>query len=658
VSTPQITLVNPALSIEPSSHDFGNTVVNQASAQRTFTITNISGHNLTVNTVSLTGVDHNQFILTVGGLPWTIEAEGSQAFTVLFYPTSVGEKSANITINHNANGSPTNVVLSGNGIPHVPILNITPTSHDYGIVALGQTATQTFLITNTGTANLIVGSIIKSGADQELFTLAATGLPWTIAAGGDRSFSVAFKPMSPGIKSAEFSVNHNAEGSSFPLQVTGMGSTDPIPIADISPLSHSFGNVIIGQTSAARTFTINNIGTAVLEINSINWVGSNQAQFTMTHTQLPWNIIPAGHQTFTVSFNPFMVGNYSEIIRINHNDISSLTDIIVSGIADPHPPTFSVNPTIYYFGSVIVGQTSAIRTFTITNSGGSTLVIQPISMGGASANEFRFESVNFAPVDVLPGNSFVFSVVFSPRTIGNKTANILIAHNAAGSPMSIPISGSGVIPIIHVDPTSHDFGVIDAFQTSPTKDFTIKNIGNTDLIISNITLTGLNQEEFDLLGLSDFPMSITAESYWSFTATFTPQSSGLKYAVINIIHNASGSQTTIMIEGEGGVSEADKVDIHDVTMLLGNFPNPFNPFTNIRYQVSGIERVAVIIEVFDIRGRLVRTLLDGSREFGAGNHSVEWDGRDDNGEAVSSGLYFYRMIAGEYVAVGRMLLMK
>jgi len=54
----------------------------------------------------------------------------------------------------------------------------------------------------------------------------------------------------------------------------------------------------------------------------------------------------------------------------------------------------------------------------------------------------------------------------------------------------------------------------------------------------------------------------------------------------------------------------------------------------------------------------VRTLLDGSLEFRAGSHSVVWDGRDDSGVSVGSGIYLYRMTAGEYSAVRRMILMK
>ena len=106
------------------------------------------------------------------------------------------------------------------------------------------------------------------------------------------------------------------------------------------------------------------------------------------------------------------------------------------------------------------------------------------------------------------------------------------------------------------------------------------------------------------------------------------------------------------------VSEGDTVVARGESGLIGNFPNPFNPETSIKYQVSGIEEQFVQIQVYNIRGQRVRTLLDGNREFGAGEHSVVWDGTDDSGRSLGSGVYFYRMQAGEDVSVRRMLLMK
>jgi hypothetical protein len=83
--------------------------------------------------------------------------------------------------------------------------------------------------------------------------------------------------------------------------------------------------------------------------------------------------------------------------------------------------------------------------------------------------------------------------------------------------------------------------------------------------------------------------------------------------------------------------------------LEQNHPNPFNPRTRIAYEVP-VGGARVLLEVFDLRGRRVRTLVDGHQE--AGRRSSDWDGRDASGRAVASGTYLYRLRAGGQV-VGR-----
>ena len=95
--------------------------------------------------------------------------------------------------------------------------------------------------------------------------------------------------------------------------------------------------------------------------------------------------------------------------------------------------------------------------------------------------------------------------------------------------------------------------------------------------------------------------------------------------------------------------------------LMQNYPNPFNPETTIKFQLPYAGEV--LITVFDVYGREVRTLVHG--QWAAGYHSVVWDGRDRNGQLVASGMYFYqlavRTIDGErkaYRAVKKMIFMK
>lgn len=88
--------------------------------------------------------------------------------------------------------------------------------------------------------------------------------------------------------------------------------------------------------------------------------------------------------------------------------------------------------------------------------------------------------------------------------------------------------------------------------------------------------------------------------------------------------------------------------------LAQNFPNPFNPTTTIEFSVPNAADVS--LQVFNIQGQLVRTLV--SARLSAGVHHVEWDGLTDSGTAVGTGLYLYRMVANDFVATQKMILMK
>ena len=103
------------------------------------------------------------------------------------------------------------------------------------------------------------------------------------------------------------------------------------------------------------------------------------------------------------------------------------------------------------------------------------------------------------------------------------------------------------------------------------------------------------------------------------------------------------------------VSGTDKVTPFSPAALLhANYPNPFNPMTTISFEM--IRSGAVTIDIFNIRGQKIRSLVSGM--YTTGSHSVVWNGLSDNGQSVSSGVYFYQMTTGEYNTVKRMVLMK
>jgi PKD repeat protein len=102
------------------------------------------------------------------------------------------------------------------------------------------------------------------------------------------------------------------------------------------------------------------------------------------------------------------------------------------------------------------------------------------------------------------------------------------------------------------------------------------------------------------------------------------------------------------------VSEYDETESPLQTALLGNFPNPFNPATNIMFELATPENVSITI--YNIRGQRVKTLVN--TQFETGRHVIEWGGIDNHGNRVSSGIYFYLMQTDSFSATSRMLLLK
>ena len=91
-----------------------------------------------------------------------------------------------------------------------------------------------------------------------------------------------------------------------------------------------------------------------------------------------------------------------------------------------------------------------------------------------------------------------------------------------------------------------------------------------------------------------------------------------------------------------------------VTSLRPNVPNPFNPTTRIDYAVKQDGHVRLVI--YDARGREIATLVDEHQA--AQEHSVTWDGRDSGGSRVASGVYFYKLFAGDFEETRKMVLVK
>ncbi|MDP2401275.1 MAG: carboxypeptidase regulatory-like domain-containing protein, partial [Actinomycetota bacterium] len=121
----------------------------------------------------------------------------------------------------------------------------------------------------------------------------------------------------------------------------------------------------------------------------------------------------------------------------------------------------------------------------------------------------------------------------------------------------------------------------------------------------------------------------------------------------NIVVTANQTSTVNFVMVVGSSNEDDVVPV-TATALNGNFPNPFNPETTISYAVK--DPAAVRIEIYNVKGQLVRSLVNG--EHNSGRYNVVFNGKDNAGNNIASGVYFYRMTTDKYSATKKMILMQ
>ena len=115
-----------------------------------------------------------------------------------------------------------------------------------------------------------------------------------------------------------------------------------------------------------------------------------------------------------------------------------------------------------------------------------------------------------------------------------------------------------------------------------------------------------------------------------------------------------GPATALAVQVNGGATDVAGLGSPLAFALGQNFPNPFVRGTSISFSLPAATDVK--LRIYDVQGRLVRTLVQGSQP--AGRHVVAWDGADESGQSVASGMYFYRLAADDRQAQRKLLLLR
>ena len=175
---------------------------------------------------------------------------------------------------------------------------------------------------------------------------------------------------------------------------------------------------------------------------------------------------------------------------------------------------------------------------------------------------------------------------------------------------------------------------------------TVTKANGLPLAGATITATGGFTATSSTAGTYSMSVPIGTYSVTASFGTFDP----LTHDNITVTAN----QNTTVNFDMNYVSNEDEIIAITATALNGNYPNPFNPTTTIRYELKDASNVR--LDVYNVKGQLVRSLVNTDQAAGA--YRVVFNGRDDKGNPLSSGLYLYRFTAGKYRSTRKMMLME
>lgn len=230
------------------------------------------------------------------------------------------------------------------------------------------------------------------------------------------------------------------------------GPVAPAPVVNLNPGSLNFGSLAVGSTSVAQTVTIANRGTAPLNIANITITGANASDFSdpSLDKECP-NTLPVNATcTVDISFTPSAVGTRTAMLSISDNAQNSPQTVTLTGSGAVSGPGALANPTSLNFGNQAVGTSGTAQTVTITNNGTAATTISGITITGTNAGDFsKTSTCPVSPATLAPNATCTISVTFTPGGNGTRSATLNISDNAANSPQTVALSGTGYTATIY-----------------------------------------------------------------------------------------------------------------------------------------------------------------------------------------------------------------
>lgn len=445
-----------------------------------------------------------------------------------------------------------------------------PTVATFGSFADGTSAPPLAVqVTNVGDGALNVSSVTVTGANSTDFSLTnnscITASP--IAPAGICNFSVTFTPSIIGPEAAAVQMTDDGVASPQILNLNGTGTGVGVTLSPGSSLS--FPSTVQGVVSAEQTITLTNTGADNLVIQTSPPIqGTNAADFEFGSSNtcvVSSTISPGGTCTIAVQFAPNEPNPPAGGVALSAQDVLTLLDAVngsmqtitisLSGTETPATPTIVFAPVSLTFTSENVGSPTASQPLTITNTGSAALSISSIGITGTNPGDFsQTNNCPIQPATLAINANCVISITFQPTATGPRSAAVSVADNAASSPQTVALSGTGTAAGVSLTPSSLTFaGQNPGTPASAPQTVTLQNTGNGPLTISGISITGANVADFAETDNCPKGPSATlgSGSACSIAITFAPKATGQRSATLSVSDDAVPSPQVVSLSGLG-----------------------------------------------------------------------------------------------------------
>ncbi|MCD4534062.1 choice-of-anchor D domain-containing protein [Nocardioides sp. cx-169] len=319
-----------ALTINPSSHDYGNVLVGE-SAQQSYTLTN---HRLSAVRIDRQTL-YNTGIYNLDGsscFQQVIDAGASCTFTVRFAPTSVGPIAGRIVYYSGSDSAPVELAGTGQGEAVLSVAG----ALEFGAYSPGSIGTKTLTVTNTGTlATPVAPSVVITGPNADEFDVQGSTCLAPLPGGESCTVTLAFSPSSFGGKSARASFEFGSSDAVAPFtELSGLAAAPGVTL--VPEAASDFGLQVVGSRTV-KTFRLVNASGSAAEVYQLSWSSPFEldvAGFTCVATSTVF-LAPHSSCTIAMVFHPEIPGSYNKSLVAVGEGFQTST--VMSGTAVPAP---------------------------------------------------------------------------------------------------------------------------------------------------------------------------------------------------------------------------------------------------------------------------------------------------------------------------------